>query len=459
MSMLRGAMGISVLLVALTVASAQDARNPPLPHQSSKDSIALPQPTGPYRVGRRTIPLVDAGRKESFTEAPDDLCEFVVTLHYPADVSADVATSPYAGKTFAAAIAEAYRKPASHVDRVESHAVENAPAARRDGGFPVVVFSPGFQTNPLFYTATLEDLASQGFIVASTCHTYSTEMTIFPDGRAVRSNDAGTRFSATSATRTCLRKRWSHIAMRSVRCGSPTCAFVADWLTKLNADPGHAGTLDVHKLGIFGHSFGGATAAAAVARDERFLAGMNLDGSDFSTTDGNRIRDKFLWLCSEPPELRANELMPRIGTGDAKAKEIAAPSVNQKKAPAPPSQRFVLRGEAGQTPPANLANRRPTNYSGLHAPADRVWTIRGARHNTFISDEPLLESPSRLARSVAGGNLETIDAQRAVEIVNAIVSGFFRQQLCGDDVPLIDDPTAVFPEVIRGKAKAAASPD
>ena len=57
-----------------------------------------------------------------------------------------------------------------------------------------MIFSPGFKSHPLFYTAIIEDLASHGFVVVSVCHTYSTGVVVFPDGRVLRANDDGQRF-------------------------------------------------------------------------------------------------------------------------------------------------------------------------------------------------------------------------------------------------------------------------
>ena len=42
---------------------------------------------------------------------------------------------------------------------------------------------------------------------------------------------------------------------------------------------GLAGTLDLTRVGMFGHSLGGATSAEAMAADRRILAGLDLDGS------------------------------------------------------------------------------------------------------------------------------------------------------------------------------------
>jgi hypothetical protein len=156
--------------------------------------VPFPQTTGPFKVGRASFHLVDSSRKEIFSENPDDVRELMVTVHYPAEVSDGVHFSAYADPRLAAALAEAYGVPRFLSGLMHCHAVDGAPAAKKEGGFPVVIFSPGGDSHPLFYSAMLEELASQGFIVASVCHTYTTGVTVFPDGRAVRANDAGCRF-------------------------------------------------------------------------------------------------------------------------------------------------------------------------------------------------------------------------------------------------------------------------
>jgi pimeloyl-ACP methyl ester carboxylesterase len=44
------------------------------------------------------------------------------------------------------------------------------------------------------------------------------------------------------------------------------------------ATAGLRASLDLNRIGIFGHSLGGAIAANAMANDRRFDAGLNLDG-------------------------------------------------------------------------------------------------------------------------------------------------------------------------------------
>jgi hypothetical protein len=48
------------------------------------------------------------------------------------------------------------------------------------------------------------------------------------------------------------------------------------------------------RVGVFGLTFGGATAVDAIANDQRFLAGLNIDGNLFG--DVPAVDRPFLWL-------------------------------------------------------------------------------------------------------------------------------------------------------------------
>ena len=57
-----------------------------------------------------------------------------------------------------------------------------------------------------------------------------------------------------------------------------------------------AGHLDLAHVGIFGHSLGGATAVKVLATDDRFRAGVDLDGRLFGTVPA--LHRPFLWVQS-----------------------------------------------------------------------------------------------------------------------------------------------------------------
>ena len=62
--------------------------------------------------------------------------------------------------------------------------VDATPLARR-GGWPVVLFSPGFGVERELYAGLVEDLASHGYVVVSIDHPHDAGVVEFPDGRVV----------------------------------------------------------------------------------------------------------------------------------------------------------------------------------------------------------------------------------------------------------------------------------
>jgi predicted dienelactone hydrolase len=156
-----------------------------------------------------------------------------------------------------------------------------------------VLFSPGFGTPPLEYTSRVEDLASHGYVVVMIYHTYSAPATICANGRFALLTQAGFRSEneppgtsnqQTDADRNSIGRVWVADAR-----------FTRDQLTSLNeSDPVLHGHLDLGTVGVFGHSFGGATAADVCQHDVRFEACANLDGTVFSLTQSSGIRQPFI---------------------------------------------------------------------------------------------------------------------------------------------------------------------
>lgn len=65
-----------------------------------------------------------------------------------------------------------------------------------------------------------------------------------------------------------------------------------------------AGRFDMERLGIFGHSFGGATAGEACLRDSRFKAFINMDGTPFGSAVDNVISQPFMILTTGKDEIK-----------------------------------------------------------------------------------------------------------------------------------------------------------
>ena len=71
---------------------------------------------------------------------------------------------------------------------VKLNATANAAPLQRRGGWPVVLFSPGFGVERGLYASLTEDLASHGYVVVAIDHPGDAEIVEFPDGHLVVPN-------------------------------------------------------------------------------------------------------------------------------------------------------------------------------------------------------------------------------------------------------------------------------
>jgi dienelactone hydrolase len=169
-------------------------------------------------------------------------------------------------------------------DDVDTHATDLSAVSGDRTKWPVLLFSPGLSVARQSYTALCVELASRGYVVVAMSHPYDSPASQLLDGDVVKMTDA----SGAGA-------KGDQIGLRAV-----DSSFVLDQLHQLaRTERGSplAGHLDLARVGIFGHSFGGATAVQAIENDQRFAAGLNIDGSLFRD-DIPELDRPFLWLQS-----------------------------------------------------------------------------------------------------------------------------------------------------------------
>jgi predicted dienelactone hydrolase len=137
-----------------------------------------------------------------------------------------------------------------------------------------VIFTHGYTGTFTDYTFLLEDLASRGYIAVSVDHTFEATAVNFPDGRFVKSM-FGSHLAGDSL-------RTDHEGYElALTTRVKDLAFVVDQLAIMNATyrSAFAARLDMSKVAIAGHSFGGLTALLTAQRDSRIKAAVLLDAS------------------------------------------------------------------------------------------------------------------------------------------------------------------------------------
>jgi predicted dienelactone hydrolase len=237
--------------------------------------FTLPNPSGLYDVGTETFHWVDSTRLEWFTdESPNDVREIIVQVWYPAYKNAEMNPEPYLdfidlrAKTLAGAGAISEFLP-RHLNHIYTNSFKNIPIIKSDQLMPVVVFSHGITGTRHLHQAMYEFLVSRGFIVIAPDHSFDANLTIFPDGHLAdyRSNITGHTDSVNVRTMQ-MNTRVADIS------------FILDQLVKIQSgkiDAQINAKIDLERIAVGGHSYGGSTATVVSQRDDRIKACFVLD--------------------------------------------------------------------------------------------------------------------------------------------------------------------------------------
>lgn len=209
---------------------------------------------GIYPVGVRTLEATDSARSNR---------ALPIEVWYPA-------TDAHAGQDLADATRDHYDVMPGFLP-VWQAAVRDA--AARDARWPLVAFSHGFGGHRRQSTFLCTHLASHGYVVAAVDHTGNTVLDIL---QLMLSLQAG---GAMPHTRTMLEE---FIGLRPA-----DIAFMIDRVaTEM------AGSVDLSRIGMTGHSFGGWTTLTYTARDPRICAALPLAPAGGATPlPGDALRD------------------------------------------------------------------------------------------------------------------------------------------------------------------------
>jgi predicted dienelactone hydrolase len=351
-------------------------------------TAVLPAPTGSYAVGRTEYDWTDQARTDRLAPHAGMRRELVVWAWYPARHVSGVQPAPYLPSKWAQA---SDNQLVQSSDSIQTHSIDFAPLATDVAHYPVLIFEPGMGKIPTQYTTLLEDLASHGYIIFAITPTYSSDTVVFPNGRVAEATPAGSLSSDTNqqAEGNQLVPVWAQDVM-----------FVMNQLDRLKAARGgiFSGHLDLTRLGVFGHSFGGATAAQVCHMDMRCKAGIDIDGDLFGNVVQTSLNKPFMVL--------------QLGT-DA----CSDPNCRSFQHEIQATLRMVPRG------------------------ASYHIGIKNAKHFN-CSDYAVYFSPLH-----PFGLLGSIDGARGLQITRAYVRAFFDTYLNKTPSSLLQGPTSIYPEV------------
>ena len=387
----------------------------------------LPEPVGPFGIGRVAYHWTDSGRSDPFSANASTRRELMVYIWYPTaadDKTGDGVYQPDAARIDARPGAARFRQsriwPLIVSGAIKSHARDDAPLAVTKWPFPIVLFSHGdTAANSFSYTTAIEDLASRGYVVAAIEHPYSSSAVAFPDGRVIFADDRqrlrGDRPSGVSYF------EGVEIAMREMRrlgdVEGADLRFVVDQLQRLDSSDRSSPffrRLDFSRIAAVGHSLGGMAAVRACQLDARIKACVNLDGGTadgafLKYADARPLRQPFLFVEATPPPTFTDEQL---------------------------RQRGITRADWARNTASIAASERQQLGNGLAGSYKVQLRAPGINHMSFL--DVVLSATTEDARQRALHNLK---------LTTEVTRTFLDKILMGRTNTLFDLPNRAGPEI------------
>jgi dienelactone hydrolase len=371
-----------------------------------KTPISLPEHTGNFAVGRTTYTWINNAETDELAPSPSERRYVLVWIWYPAASATSAVQADYLPVAWRLADEQhssilMTRFLTRDLSVVHTHSTSDPDVSSQQSSYPVVIMRAGGGAYTIDFTTLAEDLASHGYVVVGFDAPYRTRLVVLPDNRVIERPPAANpeNLNAEDANR---------LINRLLPTWTTDTKFVVTQLEHLNsASSGKfAGRLDMQRLGMFGHSFGGATALQFCHDDARCKAGIDIDGAPYGSVVHDGLKQRFMFILSDH------------------SREVSDPESSQIGA-------------------------------NIHSIYDRLpdgrffITIRGAHHFSF-SDQVLLKSHVLMKALTTVAGLGKLDGQRGLEITNAYVHTFFDVYLKGAPPARLNALSAQYPEVQPG---------
>ena len=265
--------------------------------------VTLPVPTGSFSVGRTIRDWTDSVNADPLAPVPGTKRELLVWMWYPSATGQSVAADDYLPLELRPLPKTAdraniwtllTRAPAN----VRGHSARDPDVSREQRSYPVVIMRAGASASVLNYSTLAEDLASHGYVVVGFDAPYRTGRVIFPDGRVIQRVEQNNPERCVVPDRT----QMEQCAARILTVWTRDIAFVLDRLTRMNTSDSSGrftGRLDMTRVGVFGHSLGGAVAAQFCHEDSRCKAGIDIDGAPHGSVVREGLAQPFMFLLSD----------------------------------------------------------------------------------------------------------------------------------------------------------------
>jgi predicted dienelactone hydrolase len=368
-----------------------------------KKVTTLPAPTGHFAVGRTMFTWVNDAETDEFAPAPATKREVVAWMWYPAAASSSPTPAEYVPAPWRAALAQGSGTLMSQyltrdLAQVRTHSTADPDVSPELPSYPVVILRAGGGALTTDFTTLAEDLASHGYMVVGFDAPYRTFVVVLQDGRVVRRPPANDPEDLPA-------DQANQLINRLLLLWTSDTKFVVNQLEKVNAgEPAgkFTGRLNLQRLGMFGHSFGGAQALQFCHDDPRCKAGIDIDGAPYGSVIQEGLKQPFLFLLSDH------------------SRDLADPASKQ-----------ILADFQ------SIYNRLPNGRLFV--------TIQGANHFSF-SDQMLVKSQYVIGVMHSLG-ISRLESRRGLAITADYVHTFFDVYLKDAPADSLNKPAQLYPEV------------
>ena len=368
-----------------------------------RTTTTLPAPTGHFAVGRTTYNWVNDAETDELAPTAGAKREVLVWIWYPAKGTNSGAPAEYLPAEWISALAKSSGVLMSEfltrdLGKVRTHSAADPDISSEQRSYPVVIMRAGGGALTTNFTTLAEDLASHGYIVAGFDAPHRTGVVVLTSKEVVPRSPASDPENLGSDEANRLINRLLPMWVSDTK-------FVVSQLQQLDVvDPTgkFTGRLDTQRLGMFGHSFGGAQTLQFCHDDARCKAGIDIDGAPYGSVVQEGVKQPFMFILSEHKREEADPANREIGAN--------IHSIYDRL----PNGRFFI-------------------------------TIRGANHFSF-SDQMLLKSRYAI-RVLCMLGFGCLDGRRGLAITTDCVHTFFDVYLKGEPSTELTSISQRYPEI------------
>ncbi|KFY85156.1 hypothetical protein V500_08653 [Pseudogymnoascus sp. VKM F-4518 (FW-2643)] len=233
-------------------------------------NVILPIPGGPLQLGTATAILTDHSRPNWKNDTSPRALP--ISVFYP------VGYAPcYGGylSEYVPQVVSDFENNYFELDGVlaninyaafKSQMYHTCSGGKHRNGYPLLIFSPGYERTRLLYGALAQAVAKAGYVVVTIDHPYDADIIQYPDGKIITTDT-----NVTDA---------EFVEIVAVRVED--VSFILNQLSdKKIARKLVPYDIDTSEVGMYGHSVGGAAAANALISEPRLVGGLNFDGQLF----------------------------------------------------------------------------------------------------------------------------------------------------------------------------------